>query len=218
MNVVILGGSGVGMIAASILDRLPGNRVLGLLNDCIPVGKEVGRYKRLPVIGRSEDVHTVIRKYDSRVFIAYVGMKVQQDLIDTLESLNIPEERLLTVVAPTAVVPSGYCEIGPGCLLAPGAQLSADTTLGKNCKLLAGSFVGHDTVLEDYVSVANHACVGANNRVGRGTHIGTNASTREHVKIGRCAMVGIGSVVLRDIPERHIVVGSPARTLTVVKE
>lgn len=49
------------------------------------------------------------------------------------------------------------------------------------CRQFATASVcfGHDSVLENYVSIANNACIWANVRVGFGTHVGANASTRE---------------------------------------
>lgn len=210
-NVIILGGSGIGMIASSILDRLGNHRLLGFLNDVVPVGTEIGKYRKIPVVGRSGDVHDWIRQHDAMVFVAYVGMTRERETADSIRSLCIPQERLLTIVDPSAIIPAGYCSIGNGCLICPLAQLSADTTLENNVILLANSFVGHDTILEEYVSVANNACVGANVRVGCTSHIGTNASIREKITIGKHSVVGMGAVVLSNVPEDAIVVGNPAR-------
>ena len=79
--------------------------------------------------------------------------------------------------------------------------------------MLPNSFVGHDTVLEDYLSIANNACIEAKIHVGYGTYIGTNASTGEKVIIGKYSVVGMGSVVLDDVPEGGVVVGNPGRLL-----
>jgi acetyltransferase EpsM len=216
-NVIILGGSGIGMIAASILDRLGGYKMAGFLNDAIPVGDEIGKYNKFPVLGKSEDVQTLIKKYDAMVFIAYIGMTNERETTGKLESLAIPEERLLTIIDPSAIIPQGFCEIANGSLICPLAQVSSDTTIGKNCILLPNSYVGHDSVLEDYVSIANNACIGANVKVGYGSHIGTNAATREKLVLGRYSVVGMGSVVLNDVPEGGIVVGNPAQLLRVNK-
>jgi acetyltransferase EpsM len=210
-NVIILGGSGIGMIASSILDRLGNHRMMGFLNDVVPVGSEIGKYRKIPVVGRSEDVHDWIRKHDAMVFVAYIGMTREQETAARIKSLGIPQDRLLTIIDPSAVIPEGYCSIGNGCLICPLAQLSADTTLENNVILLSNSFIGHDTTLEEYVSVANNACVGANVNVGYASHIGTNASVREKLRIGRHSVVGMGAVVLADVPEDAIVVGNPAR-------
>lgn len=46
------------------------------------------------------------------------------------KDLGFPEDRLLSIIDPTAVIPNEYCKIGSGSLICPLAQLSADTTLG----------------------------------------------------------------------------------------
>ncbi len=189
--------------------------MLGFLNDVVPFGTEIGRFRKYPVIGKSEDVHELIKKHDAHVFIAYIGMTRERETTSRLEQLGIPEDRLLSIIDPTAVIPEGYCKIGTGSLICPLAQLSADTTLGSNCILLPNSFLGHDTVLEDYVSIANNACIGANVRIGYGTHVGTNASIREKVSIGKYSVVGMGSVVLKGVPDGGVVVGNPAQVLRV---
>lgn len=214
-NVIMLGGSGIGMIASSILDRIGGYTMLGFLNDVVPVNSEIGKFKKHKVIGKSSDVLSLIKKYDAFVFIAYIGMTKERETTNKLSSLNIPEDRLLSIIDPTAVIPKGYCNIGSGSLICPLAQVSADTTLEKNCILLANSFVGHDSVLEEYVSVANNACIGANVRVGYGTHVGTNSSIREKINIGSYSVIGMGSVLLTDIPEGSVVVGNPAKILRI---
>lgn len=211
----MLGGSGIGMIASSILDRIGGYTMLGFLNDVVPVNSEIGKFKKHKVIGKSSDVLSLIKKYDAFVFIAYIGMTKERETTNKLSSLNIPEDRLLSIIDPTAVIPKGYCNIGSGSLICPLAQVSADTTLEKNCILLANSFVGHDSVLEEYVSVANNACIGANVRVGYGTHVGTNSSIREKINIGSYSVIGMGSVLLTDIPEGSVVVGNPAKILRI---
>ena len=50
-------------------------------------------------------------------------------------------------------------------------------------------------------------------RIGLGSWIGQNVVILPGVSIGAMAIVGSNSVVTRDVPERTIVVGSPARVL-----
>jgi len=212
-SVVILGGSGIGMIACSIMDKLGGFVMQGFLNDSIEVGQTVGRFKSYPVVGKSGDVQKCIKKFDALVFVAYIGMTRERETVDKIGQLEIPPDRLLTLIDPTAVVPERFCEIGSGSLICPLAQLSADTRLGQNVILLPNCFVGHDSTLEDYVSVANNAALGANLHVGRGAHIGTNASIRERVTIGPYSVVGMAANVLHDVPADCIVAGNPAKEI-----
>jgi len=49
--------------------------------------------------------------------------------------------------------------------------------------------------------------------VREGGTIGANATIGCGLTIGRFAMIGMGSVITRDVPDFHIVVGNPARTI-----
>lgn len=214
-NVIMLGGSGIGMIATSILNRIGNHRMVGFLNDVVPVGSKIGKYGKYPVIGRSEDVHDLMKKYDAKVFVAYIGMTKEKETASKIEALELDSDDLISIIDPTAVIPDGLCSIGNGCLICPLAQLSTDTTIEDNVIMLPNSFLGHDSTLEKFVSIANNSCIGANVRVGYASHIGTNASTREKITIGKHAVIGMGSVVLKDVPDDAIVVGSPAKVLRV---
>ena len=52
--------------------------------------------------------------------------------------------------------------------------------------------------------------------VREGATIGANATIGCGLTIGRFAMVGMGSVVTRDVPDFHLVVGNPARHIGYV--
>lgn len=212
-KVVILGGSGIGMIASSIIDKTEGVDLLGFFNDVVPVGHEIGKYKKIKVLGNTDDVYKYLEDENTYIFVAYIGMTREKDIFEKLEKLNFPKEKFISLFDPTCVIPHGYCSIGDGVLFSPLSHLSPDTTIGDNCILLPNSFVGHDSTLDRFVSVANNAAVGANVHVGRGVHIGSNSTIREKLKIGEFSLIGQGSVVLEDVPPNSIVVGNPARVL-----
>lgn len=212
-NLVILGGSGIGMIAASIANDLGFYNVLGFLNDILPIGTQIGKYKTIPVIGSSESLPDYIEDKNVVFFIAYIGMQNEKKVYEKVLSLNIPTSRLATLIHPSAIIPKGFCSIGHGVLMAPLAQLSTDTTIEDNCILLPNSFVGHDSTLKKFSHIATNGVVGANVVVGKAVHIGSNATIREKISIGDFSLVGAGSVVLNDVPGNSIVVGNPAKLL-----
>lgn len=209
-KLVILGGSGIGMIAASIakLDY----DVVGFLNDYVEVGTKIGKYDKFDVIGTTDDIQRYLDA-GCYFFIAYVGLKKERDTFEKIEKFNIPSDRYATLIHPTAIIPIGFCKIGYGVLMAPLSQLSPDTTVGDNCILLANSFLGHDSSMERFAHIATNGVVGANVLVGKGVHVGSNSTIREKVNIGDFSLIGAGSVVLSDIPNDSVVVGNPARIL-----
>lgn len=212
-KLIILGGSGIGMIAASIANDLGYFEIIGFLNDYIPVGDKIGKFNKIPVIGTSNDVEKYLDDENILFFIAYVGMQNEQEVYNKITNLNIPSNRFATLIHPTVIIPKGFCKIGNGVLMAPLVQLSPDTTISDNCILLANSFIGHDTFLDRFAHTATNSVVGANVHVGKGVHIGSNATLREKIKIGDYSLVGAGSLVLKNVEENTIVVGNPAKVL-----
>lgn len=212
-NLIVLGGSGIGMIAISIAKELGIYTIGGFLNDVIPVGEYIGKYDKFPVIGKTSDLPKFMGNPDNMFFIAYVGMQHEEEVFNKIKELNIPSERLATLIHPTAIIPKGMCKIGNGVLMAPLTQLSPDTTLEDNAIMLPNSFLGHDSTLKQFAHLATNSVIGANVTVGYACHIGSNSTVREKVNIGNFCLVGAGAVVLKDVPDNSIVVGNPAKIL-----
>ena len=53
-------------------------------------------------------------------------------------------------------------------------------------------------------------------RVREGATIGARAMVGAGIEVGRFALVGMGGVVTRSVPDFHLVVGNPARSVAVV--
>lgn len=212
-KVVILGGSGAGLIAASIIDRSNDYEVLGFLNDTIPVGECVGTLKKkIEVIGRTDDAQDLL-KGNVYAFVAYEGIRNPYKTYERLKSLEIPRDRLINVIDTMTAVPYDYCEIGKGVMIAPFSQLSPEVIVSDHCLLLGNSFVGHNSYLGEFVKLTTNSVVGADVHIGKGVTVGTNAVVRERVHIGDFSLIGSGSVVVKDVPPNTIVVGNPARVL-----
>ncbi|WGW10725.1 DapH/DapD/GlmU-related protein [Saxibacter everestensis] len=80
-----------------------------------------------------------------------------------------------------------------------------------------GSLIGHNTV----IATLNHDLAPSRRAdmhpapvvIGRNVWIGSNATILPGVTIGDDAVVAAASVVTKDVPERTVVVGSPARVV-----
>ncbi len=212
-KIVILGGRGIGMIASSIIDAHKDLELLGFLNDVVPVGSKVGRHKKIEVIGTSNDISRYIQNNDVYFFIAYLGMLDKLPVFEKIQEMGIEKKRFINLIHPTAFIPEDYASIGSGVLFAPLSHISPDTTIGDHCFMLPNAFMGHDATLDDFVSVANNATIGGNVHVKRGVHLGSNATIREDVTIGEFSIIGMGSVVLKDVPPYSVVAGNPAKVI-----
>lgn len=86
-----------------------------------------------------------------------------------------------------------------------------------------GIVIGETAVLGDDISILHGVTLGGSGKesgdrhpkVGNGVMIGANASILGNIRIGHCAKIGAGSVVVRDVDAQTTVVGVPAKTVGV---
>lgn len=121
------------------------------------------------------------------------------------------------VRASTAIVMDG-CEIGPGAILCPNTIITSNVKIGSFFHANLYSYVAHDCIVGDFVTLAPKAACNGNVHLEDHCYVGTGAIVREGsteapMRIGRKAVVGMGSVVTRSVVQEVVVVGSPARIL-----
>jgi sugar O-acyltransferase (sialic acid O-acetyltransferase NeuD family) len=129
-----------------------------------------------------------------------------------VERLALPESRYATVIHPSAQIAES-CTVGPGSVILALATLTAAVEVGAHVAVMPQVVLTHDVVVADYATLASGVVLGGGTRIERGAYLGAGALIREQVVVGAWAQVGMGSVVLRDVPAAEVWVGSPARYL-----
>lgn len=126
--------------------------------------------------------------------------------------LALPEDRYTTVVHPTAAV-SATSALGPGTVLLAHTVLTAAVRVGGHVAVMPHTVLTHDDTVGDFATLASGVRLGGGARIGRGAYLGAGALVREGAEIGAWSLVGMGSVVLADVPPGEVWAGSPARRL-----
>lgn len=89
--------------------------------------------------------------------------------------------------------------IGSGTKIDNLCHIAHNVKIGKNCMIIARSMVGGGAEIGDNCWIAS-------------------ATIRDNVKIGKNSMIGLGAVVVEDIPEGSVAVGVPARVIRRLKK
>ncbi|GLW23532.1 acetyltransferase [Microbispora triticiradicis] len=126
--------------------------------------------------------------------------------------LGLPAERYATLVHPTAVV-SATSRVGPGSVVQAQCVLTASVEVGAHVAVMPHVTLTHDDVVEDFATIASGVRLAGGVRIRRGAYLGAGALVRENRTVGAWSLVGMGSVVTRDVPEGEVWAGNPARYL-----
>jgi len=179
----------------------------------VDVGRRSAGINGFPVISEQDFLEI---ECDARYFSIAIG---DSTLRERIARENLAKgAKPLALQAPNSVI-YGNNSVGEGAIVCAYAMITANATIGRFFHANIYSYVAHDCVIGDFVTLAPR--VNCNGRVHIGDHvyIGTNATIRDGTAdkplvIGEGAVIGMGAVVTRDVPPHSTVVGNPARPHT----
>lgn len=109
-----------------------------------------------------------------------------------------------------------------------GVDLPWDTQIGSNLKLIHSTalVVNHETIIGANCTLRHSTTIGnkqlpdgsysACPKIGNNVDIGANVVIIGPITIGDNAVIGAGSVVVKDVPEGAVVAGNPARIIRIL--
>jgi UDP-N-acetylglucosamine acyltransferase len=95
------------------------------------------------------------------------------------------------------------------------AGTESTTTLGNSVIMLRASHIGHDSTVEDRVTLSCNVLIGGHSYIMEGVNFGLGSICHQFSKVGAYSMVGMGSVITKTskIEPGGVYVGSPAKYL-----
>jgi len=102
-------------------------------------------------------------------------------------------------------------EIGSGSIICCNSILTCNIKLGVHVHLNLNTTIGHNCIIGNYITTAPGVNISGNCNIGNNVYLGTNCCVKEKINICDNVIIGMGSVVVKDITEPGTYIGVPAK-------
>lgn len=119
-----------------------------------------------------------------------------------------------------------HTTIAEDCMIGRNCSINPRVTFGARSKVNSNSSIPPRMVVEEDVFIGGMVCAASDASMGRipamaqtpvtlrrGCRIGTGSALMAGIEVGEEAVVGLGAVVIKDVPPRTKVAGVPARVI-----
>jgi sugar O-acyltransferase (sialic acid O-acetyltransferase NeuD family) len=148
--------------------------------------------------------------------IAIADSKLREHIAARMEAIK---------ATPFAIYAANYVrldanKIGDGAIFCPFSMVTSNVKIGRYFHANFYSYVAHDCVIGDFVTLAPNASCNGNVVIEDHAYIGSGAIIKQGVPgkplvIGKGAVVGMGAVVTKSVPPFSTVVGNPAKQMEI---
>lgn len=168
--------------------------------------------KNYPYLGDDNYIleHSILFKHIP-LFMVPDSPKLRQHLYELYHEKGF---RFETIISPKAIV-SRNVKIDEGCMVQDGCNISSGVRLGKLVRVNSLANIMHDSIVEDYSTIAPSAVVLGRCNVKSIAYVGANATILPNRIIGIGGVVGAGAVVTKNVVDGVTVAGVPARPLNL---
>ena len=208
-GLLIAGASGHGKVIADIAVKLKQYEKILFLDDDRSIHEIMG----FPVIHTIMSDKKLFAQWfgdlDIEVVIAIGNSQIRMRKQQMFEEAGI---QIATLIHPSAVIGQDVT-IGAGTVIMANAVVNSASRIGKGCIINTAASVDHDNQIEDYVHVSVGSHLAGTVFVGRHTWIGAGAVVSNNLKLCEECTIGAGAVVVKDILQKGIYIGVPARLM-----
>lgn len=211
-NIILIGAGGNASVILSTINDINKSfksyRILGFLDD------NKTKFNNLDYLGKinKTTINKLLKNKQNQFIWTLISTTLKEKSIKNLQKLNIPINKFPKIIHPTATV-SVFAKIGNGSTIHPNVNIGPNVKIGNHVHIFSQSMIGHDTHLSSYSYVANCVSIGAKIKAGKGVYFGSNCSIIEKIRIHPWSTIGLGSVLLKNVNEKSVMVGNPAKKL-----
>lgn len=202
----IIGSGDLGQLIAYHAATDGHYEIAGFFDDYKEKGALAGKY---PVLGGVNDVEEAYRNKQFDCLMIGIGYKHFAQRMAVFERFQgkIPYGRIVHTSAYT----DASSKIGEGAFILPGCILDTNVVIEENVLLNTGCCIAHDSTVRQHTFLSPRVVVAGFVSIGKCCNIGINTTVIDNITIADHVQTGGATVVIRDIQEKGLYVGNPAR-------
>ncbi len=204
-NLFLFGAGGLGRELLALVNSLPDWSVEAFIDHR---AQQIRSLEEIPVIHPDDFFN---QQTNPHILIS-IGNPSQKRSV--YESIRYQRFTCPVIVYPGAILlDAKSIFIGPGSVITPSVTITTNVKIGRHVLINLHATVGHDAIIGDFTSVMPGVHISGNVKIGKEVLIGTAATILNGVTVGDGAVIGAGSVVLKDVAPGQKVAGVPAKPL-----
>jgi len=208
-KMVIIGSSGHAKVIIDIVEHEGRFKIAGLLDRYRKVGEQTLGYD---VLGQEEDLPSLMKDHALKGAIVAIGDNFIRSKVVARVAEVCPGLPFVTAIHPKTSIARDV-SIGDGTIIMAGVIVNPCSSIGRFCILNTNSSLDHDSIMDDFSSLAPRVTTGGNCKVGAYSAVSIGAVLLHGVCVGEHTIIGAGSTVLSNIESHKVAYGNPARVI-----
>lgn len=207
-DIIIIGAGGFGREVEWIINRINKEKIiwniLGFADDNVEKDTKIGNNKVCCSVDELANSNTEIS-----VVIAIGNSVVRKKIYEKLsqnENIKFPN-----IIDPDTIL--GEVKMGEGNIICAATIMTVNILISNFVIVNLDCTIGHDDVIENFVTIYPSVNVSGNVTVGQCTEIGTGTQIIQGKNIINNVIIGAGAVVTKDILQGGTYVGVPAKRM-----
>ena len=164
---------------------------------------------RKSLILKFEDIKNKFVLDDIEVCIAIGEPTIRKILFNKLIANNIV---ITTLIHPEVYIPKST-KIARGTIINKFVSITCDIVIGENTYIHPMACIGHHAINGNHTIISSFVAVSGDCNIGNCAFLAINVIMKQGTTIGSNSIVGLASVVHRNIEEGVIAMGNPARPM-----
>lgn len=160
-------------------------------------------------LGSHKQISNFIKGSKSELLLAIDDCNLRQFLFE------LHKEALGTYISKGAYI-SKASSVGHGCVIYPKVHVGPNVRLGNCVKVSMGSQLHHDSKVGHFSVICPQVLMLGHANIGDECFIGSASTIAPKVGIGSQSVIGMGSLVIKDVIRNSVAYGVPAKKIRMV--